>query len=158
MNNDNIVLIFNEIYDEYYKKIVRYFHKDFGIEDSEDLAQQVFMQLWAWLPNSYAIKNRRALVYKIAKNIKTDKFRKNSLMLEALLPEEFDAPDGNSLIDIVDIKLVISKLSKSEQQLLLLSLKGYNSFEIAKELDASSSTVRTRLQKIRKKLYELCSN
>ena len=30
MDNDNIVAVFNEIYDKYYKKIFAYFRKDFG--------------------------------------------------------------------------------------------------------------------------------
>ena len=50
MDNDNIVAVFNEIYDNYYKKIFAYFRKDFGKDDAEDLTQQAFMQLWAWLP------------------------------------------------------------------------------------------------------------
>lgn len=59
MDNDNIVTVFNEIYDKYYKKIFAYFKKDFGKDDAEDLTQQTFMQLWAWLPNRYAIENKR---------------------------------------------------------------------------------------------------
>ena len=66
MDNDNIVAVFNEIYDKYYKKIFAYFRKDFGKDDAEDLTQQAFMQLWAWLPNRYIIENK-----KIARKILT---------------------------------------------------------------------------------------
>ncbi len=154
-NSDNAVIIFNEIYDKYYDRILRYFKKDFGIEDSEDLTQQTFMQLWAWLPSAYAIKNTKALIYRIAKTVKLDRFRKNALMLEELLPEEFDVRDDENYYGIIECRMLIDKLSKKEQNLLLLSLQGYNSKEISHSLGISPSATRTRLQKIRKKLNEL---
>lgn len=153
MDKNNITVLFNEIYEKYYEKIIQYFKKDFGTEDAEDLAQQSFMQLWAWLPNTDAIKNQKALIFKIAKNVRNDKFRKNADMLESMLiPESFETPDRNNEFNIIDIKLSIAKLSKKEQQLLLMSLNGYNSKEIAKIMEISASAVRTRLQKIRKKI------
>jgi RNA polymerase sigma-70 factor (ECF subfamily) len=153
MNIKSSTEIFNEIYEEYYKKILQYFKKDFSNEDAEDLTQQTFMQLWSWIPNGYAVQNKKALIYRIAKNVKYDKFRKNALMLESmLLPETFDVQDANNFCKIIDLKLTISKLSPKEQQFLLLSLDGYNSTEIGKMLNVSSSAVRTRLQKIRNKI------
>lgn len=151
-NDSNSAVLFSEIYEKYYKKILQYFRKDFAPEDAEDLTQQSFLQLWAWLPGG-SIKNQRALIYRIAKNVKYDKFRKNSLLLESMLiPEEFDVGDNSDPFGIVDLKMSVKKLSPKEQQLLLLSLDGYNSTEIGKLLDISPSAVRTRLQKIRKKL------
>lgn len=151
-NDSNSAVLFSEIYEKYYKKILQYFRKDFAPEDAEDLTQQSFLQLWAWLPGG-KIKNQRALIYRIAKNVKYDKFRKNALLLESMLiPEEFDVGDNGDPFSIVDLKLSVKKLSPKEQQLLLLSLDGYNSTEIGKLLEISPSAVRTRLQKIRKKL------
>ncbi len=153
MDNDNIVTVFNEIYDKYYKKIFAYFKKDFGKDDAEDLTQQTFMQLWAWLPNRYAIENKKALIYQIAKNVKLDKFRKNKQMLETmLLPEDFDPMDRNSFSNIIDYKMSVYQLKPKEQSLLLMSLQGYNSNEISKALGITPSAVRSRLQKIRNKL------
>lgn len=154
-NSDNAVVIFNEIYEKYYNKILRYFSKDFGTEDSEDLTQQTFMQLWAWIPSSYAIKNPKALIYRIAKNVKLDRFRKNAQILEELLPEEFDVRDNENYYEVIECKMLVDKLSPKEQNLLLLSLQGYNSNEISKSLGITPSATRTRLQKIRKKLNEL---
>ena len=153
--NNNPVLIFNEIYEKYYNKILRYFKKDFGTEDSEDLAQQTFMQLWAWIPSSYAIKNPKALIYRIAKNVKLDKFRKNTQMLEELFPEEFDIRDVENHYGVIECRMLIDMLSKKEQNLLLLSLQGYNSNEISESLGITPSATRTRLQKIRSKLNKL---
>ena len=153
MDNDNIVAVFNEIYDKYYKKIFAYFRKDFGKDDAEDLTQQAFMQLWAWLPNRYLIENKKALIYQIAKNVKLDKFRKNKLMLETmLLPEDFDPMDRNSFSNMIDYKMSVYQLKPKEQNLLLMSLQGYNSKEIGKAMGITPSAVRSRLQKIRNKL------
>lgn len=152
MKNDALI-IFNEIYDDYYKKIINFFKKDFTNEDAEDLTQQVFMQLWAWIPNNYAIKNKKALIYSIAKNVRNDRIRKNKIILETMIvPEDFDAPDKNDFQSMLDIRLSIEKLKPKEQQLLLLKLYGYNSSEIGDMLDCTASAVRTKLQKIRKKL------
>lgn len=153
MDNDNSVVIFNEIYDKYYKKIFAYFKKDFGKEDAEDLAQQTFLQLWAWIPNRYVIENKKALIYQIAKNVKLDKFRKNKLMLETMLiPEDFDPMDRNSFSNIIDYKMSVYQLKPKEQNMLLMSMQGYNSKEISEAFGITSSAVRTRLQKIRNKL------
>lgn len=72
-NINNPVDVFNDIYDKYYDKILRFFKKDFSIDDAEDLTQQTFLQLWAWIPNAYAVKNSKALVFRIAKNVRIDR-------------------------------------------------------------------------------------
>ncbi len=56
MKEENIAALFGEIYEKYYKKIFRFFRQDFSVEDSEDLTQQSFLQLWAWLPRARACK------------------------------------------------------------------------------------------------------
>lgn len=143
--------IFNEIYEKYYRKILNYFKKDFGLEDAEDLTQQTFLQLWAWIPGG-VIKNEKVLVYHIARNVKYDKFRSNSMFLASVLPENFEIMDKNNYTNIVEWKLMIDSLSEKEKYLLLLSVQGYDSNEIGHQLGISPSAVRTRLQKIRKKL------
>lgn len=150
---DNVLELYNEIYDEYYEKIFAFFRRDFSKEDSEDLTQQVFMRLWQWLPNTYAVKNKRALVFSVAKNVRTDMYRKNMLRLEcAELIEELDLCDSSDFTRIAEYKMLISKLSDKERYLLLLSYEGYDSNEIANKLNLNPSTVRTRLQRIRKKI------
>lgn len=75
MKEENIAALFGEIYEKYYKKIFRFFRQDFSVEDSEDLTQQSFLQLWAWLPRAHGVKNGGALVYRIAKNVRADRYR-----------------------------------------------------------------------------------
>lgn len=150
---DNILQLYNEIYDEYYKKVFAFFRRDFSYEDSEDLVQQVFMRLCQWLANTYAVKNKKSLIFSIAKNVRTDMYRKNMLKFECNeLIEELDLCDNSDFTRIAEYKMLISKLSDKERYLLLLSYEGYDSNEIANKLNINSSTVRTRLQRIRKKI------
>lgn len=154
-NINNPVDVFNEIYDKYYDKILRFFKKDFSIDDAEDLTQQTFLQLWAWIPNAYAVKNSKALIFRIAKNVKIDRYKKNSITLEnAIIPECFDLADSNNEINIVDIRLSLQKLSVKEQQLLYMKVQGYSSEEIGKAFGISASAARTRLQKIKGKIND----
>ncbi|MCM1284678.1 MAG: sigma-70 family RNA polymerase sigma factor [Acetobacter sp.] len=153
MEKKKINELFDEFYDKYSKYIFNYFKKEFGKEDAEDLTQQVFLQLWQWLPNSSVISNKKSFIFKIAKNVKYDKLRKNLTALSTTpLLEEFILEDMNNSYNIIDIKLSINKLSPKEQQTLYLKLHGYSSKEIGETFDISPSAVRTRLQKIRKKL------
>lgn len=150
---DNILQLYNEIYDEYYKKVFAFFRRDFSYEDSEDLVQQVFMRLWQWLANTYAVKNKKSLIFSIARNVRTDMYRKNMLKFECNeLIEELDLCDNLDFTRIAEYKMLISKLSDKERYLLLLSYEGYDSNEIANKLNLNPSTVRTRLQRIRKKI------
>lgn len=154
-NINNPVDVFNEIYDKYYDKILRFFKKDFSIDDAEDLTQQTFLQLWAWIPNAYAVKNSKALIFRIAKNVRIDRYKKNSITLEnSIIPECFDLADSNNEINIVDIRLSLQKLSVKEQQLLYMKVQGYSSEEIGKAFGISASAARTRLQKIKGKIND----
>ncbi len=152
-NNKNCTEIFNDIYDKYYNKILRYFKKDFSVDDAEDLTQQTFLQLWSWIPNVQAIKNSKALIWQIAKNVRNDRFRKNAITLESyLLADKFDFVDTNNYTDLIEMRLTIQRLSVKEQQLMYLKAQGFNSEEIGKAFGISASAIRTRLQKIKRKL------
>lgn len=154
-NINNPVEVFNDIYDKYYDKILRFFKKDFPVEDAEDLTQQTFLQLWSWIPNAYAVKNSRALIFRIAKNVRIDRYKKNSITLEtAMMPEYFDFTDPDNIVSIVDIRLSLQKLSVKEQQLLYMKVQGYSSEEIGKAFGISASAARTRLQKIKSKISD----
>ncbi|MGN0529296.1 MAG: RNA polymerase sigma factor [Eubacterium sp.] len=152
-NINNPVEVFNDIYDKYYDKILRFFKKDFPVEDAEDLTQQTFLQLWSWIPNAYAVKNSRALIFRIAKNVRIDRYKKNTITLEAAtMPEYFDFTDPDNIFSLVDIRLSMQKLSVKEQQLLYMKVQGFSSEEIGKAFGISASAARTRLQKIKSKI------
>ena len=153
MEENNIALLFGEIYEKYYKKIFRYFRRDFSFDDAEDLTQQTFLQLWGWLPRTDSVRSGGALIYSIARNVRADRYRNTAFMLETAAIYDFvEVPDSSSRIDEVETRLVLDVLSVKERELLLMKTRGYTSEEIGKEFGISASAARTRLQKIRKKL------
>lgn len=159
MKDENIAALFGEIYDKYYTKIFRFFRRDFSIEDSEDLTQQAFVQLWRWLPNAKTVKNGGALVYSIAKNVRADKFRNTAAKLETVPIYDFiEFPARGSQLEVAEIRISVSRLTHKEQQLLLMKAQGFTSEEIGRAFGISASAARTRLQKIRKKLNDFIAD
>lgn len=153
MEENNIALLFGEIYEKYYKKIFRYFRRDFSFDDAEDLTQQTFLQLWGWLPRADSVRSGGALIYSIARNVRADRYRNTAFMLETAAIYDFvEVPDSSSRIDEVETRLALDVLSVKERELLLMKTRGYTSEEIGKEFGISASAARTRLRKIRKKL------
>lgn len=153
MEENNIALLFGEIYEKYYKKIFRYFRRDFSFDDAEDLTQQTFLQLWGWLPRADSVRSGGALIYSIARNVRADRYRNTAFVLETAAIYDFvEVPDSSSRIDEVETRLALDVLSVKERELLLMKTRGYTSEEIGKEFGISASAARTRLQKIRKKL------
>lgn len=155
-NNQNCVTAFNEMYDKYYKKILSYFKKEFDTEEAEDLAQQTFLQLWSWIANIQFVKNKKALIFRIAKNVRCDRYRQKAMMLDtAALSDDFEIEDRNCFTGEIDLKLsMYDIITYQDKQLLILTGQGYKSSEIGKMLGISSSAVRTRLQKLRGKIQD----
>lgn len=78
-NNQNCVTLFNELYEKYYKKVLSYFKKEFDADEAEDLTQQTFLQLWSWIANMQFIKNKKAYIFRIAKNVRCDRYRQKAM-------------------------------------------------------------------------------
>lgn len=121
MEENNIALLFGEIYEKYYKRIFRYFRRDFSFDDAEDLTQQTFLQLWGWLPRADSVRSGGALIYSIARNVRADRYRNTAFMLETAAIYDFvEVPDSSSRIDEVETRLALDVLSVKERELLLM--------------------------------------
>lgn len=153
-NNQNCVTLFNELYEKYYKKVLSYFKKEFDADEAEDLTQQTFLQLWSWIANMQFIKNKKAYIFRIAKNVRCDRYRQKAMLLDAIsLADDFEIHENNAFTDEVDLKLSMQSIVNfQDKQLLMLTGQGYKSNEIGKILGLSSSAVRTRLQKLRENI------
>lgn len=155
MNQENITALFGVIYDKYYKKILRFFRRDFAVEDAEDLPQQAFLRLWAWLPQADSVKNGGALIYSIAKTVRADRFRKTALMLDTLPLYDFvEVPAPPGCFNAAETRAALQTLGAKERERLLMKVQGYSSEEIGRAFGISASAVRSRLQKIKKKLKD----
>lgn len=153
-HNQNSVTLFNELYEKYYKKVLAYFKKDFDNGEAEDLAQQTFLQLWSWIPNMQFVKNKKAYIFKIAKNVRCDRFRQKALMINTIsITDAFEVPEPSVFTDNMDLRISLgAELTYQDRQLIVMKAQGLNSKEMGKILGISASAVRSRLQALRKKI------
>lgn len=153
-HNQNSVTLFNELYEKYYKKVLAYFKKDFDNGEAEDLAQQTFLQLWSWIPNMQFVKNKKAYIFKIAKNVRCDRFRQKALMINTIsITDAFEVPEPSVFTDNMDLRISLgAELTYQDRQLIVMKEQGLNSKEMGKILGISASAVRSRLQALRKKI------
>lgn len=152
--NQNSVTLFNELYEKHYKKVLAYFRKDFDSGEAEDLAQQTFLQLWSWIPNIPFVKNKKAYIFKIAKNVRCDRFRQKALIINTIsITDAFEIQDPSAFTDDMDLRISLGVgLTYQDRQLIVMKAQGLNSKEIGKILGISASAVRSRLQALRKKI------
>lgn len=146
---------FQELYEKYYSDIYKYFCRKIGESDAEDLTQQTFVKLITWIGCIDKIRYPKSFIFKVAKSVLYDYLRMKKLMEYAVpFDELYDLPDNHDFTeDFVSIDL-FKKLTEKEKEIVHLKVQGYNSSEIGVKLGISSSTVRTYLEKIRKKLRD----
>lgn len=153
-NNQNCVTLFNALYDKYYKKVLSYFKKEFDADEAEDLTQQTFLKLWCWIPNMQLVKNKKAYIFRIAKNVRCDRYRQKAMMLNTIsLTDAFEIKDNSVFSDDIDFRLSFNAgLTYQDKQLIVMKKQGLSSKEIGKVLGISASAVRSRLQALRGKI------
>lgn len=86
-------------------------------EKALDLTQEAFTRLWGYISRGKLVENPRALLYKVARNLIIDWYRRiKSVSLESLTNDddrEFDPQDEKATLDIeigADAKHVLSML------------------------------------------------
>ncbi|MDO5977503.1 sigma-70 family RNA polymerase sigma factor [Flavivirga spongiicola] len=135
----------------YVKKRVR------NLEDAEDLTQDVFLKLSK--SNNNGVDNLKSWVYTIAKNTITDYYRKKQLQTNTIEEDRFFDSETNEGAGMELSKCVnsfINQLPEEYIELMTLSeLKEIPQKEIAERLDMNYVTVRSKIQRGRKKLKKL---
>jgi RNA polymerase sigma-70 factor (ECF subfamily) len=132
--------------------------------EAEDLTQEVFLRLYTALACGQPIKNVRAWVFRVARNLATDLQRKKDLVA-CVDPESFSvlcvqfpdpSPDAEQMVLEREkrrhFEESLSCLSRQEQQCIFLRLEGLSYLEIAEVLGISRTTVPTYLSRGMKKL------
>lgn len=147
---NNPAELFNELYSDYYKAVVLFFSKRFEKGEAEDLAQTTFLKLWAYIPTAGEIKNKKALVFKIAKNVLVDRLRQKKNFENLETPEKAGQVSVFDDITLSETRELLSCLSEKDREIVTLKVDGWTSREIAQVQKSSPSSVRTRLQEIRK--------
>ncbi|MBI2459136.1 MAG: RNA polymerase sigma factor [Parcubacteria group bacterium] len=110
---------FIKAYDLYIDQLYRFIYFKVGSrEEAEDLCSAVFLKTWSYiLENSLKEpKTLKALLYKIARNLIIDHYRKNK-------DREVMSLDVDNRIEIIDDKLNIAKAMELKFDLLVLETK-----------------------------------
>lgn len=128
---------FAAFYDAYKKPVYTVLWRIVGSkETAEDLTQDLFVKLFAD-PPAPTVKNPRAYVFKMARNLALNALRKKQDSdMESIRSSDADSFSG---IDLrLDLDAAISKLSECERQVLVLHLNAELTFlEISKIMELS---------------------
>jgi RNA polymerase sigma-70 factor (ECF subfamily) len=159
---------FNEIYKEFYPKIVRYLSRLTGQHDPEDIAQEVFEKASRGLKNFKRESKLSTWLYRIATNTAIDRMRSPSFRRSSKhtsLDEDTGTEDSNVWSDHTKthidqtfirkemsecVREFIEKLPPDYKTVILLGeLEGFKNREIADILQVSLDTVKIRLHRAR---------
>jgi RNA polymerase sigma-70 factor (ECF subfamily) len=154
---------------DYYPGIYRYLLSLTGHrEAAEDLTQETFLQAWRHLDQFQGRGSLRLWLHAIARREflrargrprrgmplvpgSASEQRVTSLEEVAVLPE----PHAGAWTDEVELRVLLGKLPEEQREVLLLhSLAGYSSREIAEIVQVPASTVRYRLGLARASLVQ----
>jgi RNA polymerase sigma-70 factor (ECF subfamily) len=133
-----------------------------GVEDKEDLFQDIVLQLWKAYPSYRGDSKISTWIYRLAINNAITRLRKvkRQKNFDALGEEAFAVPAMN---DQPDEKLTllyeaIKLLSDVERALTMLYLDSLSYKEIAEIMGITESNVGFKLNKIKTKLRTLVKN
>ena len=161
--NEEHILPFESLYEQYYKRVYRYFRAHLEHEeDAADLTQQVFFQVWMHLSTYQPGKGSFATwLFSIAHHRLVDFFRAvrisesweslYEIAITDLNPEEIVI----SAEVIARVKALIDALPRSERELLVLRFAARLSLaEIALIIGKSEEATKKRLARLIRRLQE----
>ncbi len=148
--NEQIKHLYNPLF-LYIRKRISY------LEDAEDLTQEVFYKLAK--SDQEKIKNVKHWVYTIAKNTITDYYRKKKIYTEDIT-NQFVLEDDNSAMAERElsgcITHFINELPEEYRQIMRMSeLENRSQKDIAEQLNMNYITVRSKIQRGRKKIKDV---
>ncbi len=146
---------FDLLFGQYSSNLFYFVNKHLNVrEESEEIVQDVFLNLWKHKKEIKSEEAFKSYLYKIALNNIRNYFIKKQVREKhkQLIAQEFlieneantDEPDYESVIKKVD--LLINRLPEKRREIFLLSRKeGLDISEIAKYLEISESTVKNQI-------------
>jgi len=157
---------FGKLYDSYINDIYRFIvMRVRTAEEAQDLCSEVFLKTWQYVSEgSRDIENFRALIYRIARNLVIDYYRKLGRELSPLDDEQFEhVPDPS--VDLEkeaelrdDMRIVfkhLETLPDEQQELIVLRYTQDLSIrEISAITGKSSGAVRVALHRAMKQLKQ----
>ncbi|MBI2099202.1 RNA polymerase sigma factor [Candidatus Uhrbacteria bacterium] len=156
---------YGKVYDEYVNRIYRFIYfKVSGEEEARDLVSETFLRAWQYLQEGKQIKQLSSFLYKIARNLVIDHYRKKamSVLTESELPAAMFGDEGRQGKEIEtkhDFGLLLAAMNKMKEEyrevVQLKYIDGLSVGEIADILDKNRGAVRVTLHRASKTLREL---
>ena len=162
---------FAKVYDLYIDKIFRFVY--FKVSDQElaqDFAADTFLKTWEYINSGKKVDNLNALIYRIARNLVIDYYRKKSTkdvsldseILE-IQEERYGVSLGVQMVDQIDAKIDLEKLKarmmelKDEYRdvLILKHIEEFSIAEISAIIEKKPGAVRVTLHRATKALETL---
>lgn len=148
----------NSIVTEFYDKILGYVIKQINnIEVAQDITQEVMGRLIEAYNKDVAISNTKAWLFQVTRNIIADRYRKEEIL--QFEEESVETQEAESDFELMteDFIIPMIKLLPKEYAtpLLLSDIDNLEQAEVATKLNLSLSATKMRVQRARKKLYEL---
>lgn len=142
----------------YYDPLLGYIRKRVdNVEDAQDLTQEVFLKLAK--SDLETVENLKGWMYRIAKNTIIDYYRAKKKKLEHLESDFInDSLDEENAIEELSecIEPFVKELPEEYRVFVKLSdLDNIPQKKIAKDMDMNYVTVRSKIQRGRKKLKEM---
>lgn len=166
MNLDNLKKKFEEIYQRESDAVFRFCL--FRVSDREvslDLAQEIFMRYWDNLSSGKEIKNDRAFLFTISRNLIIDYYRKKkATSLDEIIEESEDSlsilSDHTQNIELTaEAGFFLEKINDLEatyrQVIYMRFVEDLRPKEIAEILDLSPNVVSVRLNRALERLREI---
>lgn len=156
------------VYNQYVTPIYRFIYfKVSSRQDAEDLTSEVFMKIWNYISETEdEIENLRALLYRTARNLVIDHYRRNARrdvtndmeLMENIVDDKQQSllSQVDTNIDMQSIEKVLRQMKDEYREVIVLKYLGEMSIaEIAKALDKTKGSVRVTLHRALKIAKEL---
>ena len=159
---------FSKVYDLYVTPIYRFIYfKVATKQDAEDLTSEVFLKIWQYVNETEdEIENLRALLYRSARNLVIDFYRRNAkkdITQDMEVLSNISDERQQSLLSRIEtefemknIEKVLRRLKDEYREIIILRfIEELSITEIADILDKSKGSVRVLLHRALKVLREL---
>lgn len=159
---------FAQLYGLYVTPIYRFIYfKVATRQDAEDLTSEVFLKIWQYITETdHRIDNLRALLYRTARNLVIDTYRKKAkrdLVQDSEVLNTIEDERQQSLLSNIEtgmemenIELVLRRIKDDYREIIILHyIEELSIGEIAKILDKSKGSVRVALHRALKVAREL---
>ena len=149
---------FGPIYDFYVERVYRFVYlKVPSAEDAQDITAESFLKLWQYIKENKKIEYLQALVYRIARNLIVDFYRKRGTVMESLDEQEPLIADRADLTleekmtlksDMMAVEAALRQLKDAYREVIILHyLNELSLKEVARIVDKKPGNVRVLLHR-----------